>query len=707
MKRQLFLSVFPVKRCWILWALLVCVLHVSAEDAVRKIRVACVGNSVTYGYLLPDREQNAYPSQLQALLGDTYEVGNFGHSGATLLRRGHRPYHLLPEFRKALDFCPDRVVIHLGLNDTDPRNWPHHSDDFVSDYRALIDSFRSVNPEVAIWVCRMTPIFHGHRRFQSGTRDWHGLIQKAIEQVAEGTGATLVDLHEPLYHRPDLFPDALHPNAEGAAILARTVYGALTGDYGGLKLPPTYSEGMVIQREKPILFTGTANAGTKVTVRFDGKKQTAEVGTDGRWQVTYPARPAGGPFSLQIKAGEEERVINDIWVGEVWICSGQSNMEFPLRNCVTAKEDIAAADTMSRLHFYNMPAVYPTYAVEWPAEVLDSINRLQYLQPAVWEKCTSEQAARFSAIGYHFGRMLADSLGCHVGLICNAVGGSNTESWIDRRTLEYDYPAILHNWTQNDHLQPWVRERGAQNIKKSQNPLQRHPYEPCYLFENGMLPLQDYGVRGVIWYQGESNAHNVELHERLFGLLEKSWRGFLKNDTLPFHFVQLSSIAPRRSWPHFRDSQRRLAHELPHTWMAVSSDRGDSLDVHPRQKREIGERLALSALHRTYGKQHIVPSGPDYCCARLKGQKLLLHFNYAEGLQAAHGDRIIGFEVAGSDGIYHPAEVSVKKEGLQVWSKAVKHPVAVRYGWQPFTRANLVNAQGLPASTFRDVLITE
>lgn len=673
----------------------------------KKVRVACVGNSVTYGFKLENREQYAYPAQLQGLLGEGYEVGNFGHSGATLLRRGHRPYNTLPEFRQALDFKADLVVIHLGLNDTDPRNWPHHGDDFIGDYRALIDSFRVANPEARIWICRMTPIFHQHSRFQSGTRDWHALIQQRIEQVAATAGVGLIDLHTPLYHRPDLFPDALHPNAEGAAILAKTVYGALTGNYGGLSLPATYGDHMVLQRNQPITIAGTANAGAKVKVALAGKKLKTTAAADGSWQVEYPARPAGGPYELTVEADKEKKTFTDVWVGEVWICSGQSNMEWTLNKCATARQDILTADTLSRLHFYNMQALRPTYAVEWEAEVLDSINRQYYLPTRGWEQCSSESAARFSAIGYHFGRMLADSLGCHVGLICNAVGGSNTESWIDRRTLEYEYPAILHNWTRNDHLQPWVRERGALNIKKSSNPFQRHPYEPCYLFECGIRPLKHYGVRGVIWYQGESNAHNVELHERLFTLMEQSWRTFFDNAQLPFHFVQLSSIAPRRSWPHFRDSQRLLARHLPATWMTVSSDKGDSLDVHPRAKREIGERLAASALNHTYGYTHVVPSGPDYCCGKRVGRALHLHFNYAEGMQAADDKQIIGFEVAGADGVYHPAVAHVEGDVLVVESDDEKQPCAVRYGWQPFTRANLVNAQGLPASTFRDERIAQ
>lgn len=665
-----------------------------------RIKVACVGNSVTYGYGLKDRAHDAYPVRLQAMLGDKYEVRNFGHSGATLLTQGHNPYVKLPEFRAALDFKADLVVIHLGLNDTDPRNWPHHADEFIPNYRALIDSFRVANPKAKIWICLMTPIFHDHPRFDSGTRLWHGLIQQRIRQIAATDNVGLIDLYTPLHSHPDLFPDALHPNPEGALILAKTVFSGLTGNYGGLQLPATYGNSMVLQRQRPIRIQGTANAGEKVSVNFHGRKADAVTDNFGQWSVSFPAEEAGGPYKLQVKARSGEKTLSDVWVGEVWLCSGQSNMELKLSQVLTGKEDITAADTCSRLHFYDMSSIVPTYAMVWDSARLDSINHLQYVLPGNWQRANSKAAAHFSAIAFNFGRMLADSLGCHVGLISNAVGGSCTENWIDRATLEKEFPAILRNWKHNDFIMRWARERAAYNTQKATSQRQRHPYEPAYLFESAIQPLKGYDVRGVLWYQGESNADNIEVHERLFPMLERSWREFFNQPNLPLHFVQLSSIGTRPSWPHFRDSQRRMAETLPNTYMAVCSDLGDSLDVHPRHKREVGERLAFSVLNRTYGHK-VTPNGPRYQTMKIDGNAIVLRFADAEGMHTAQGTRLIGFEVAGADGIYHPAEATIKNNTVIVRSKEVKQPAAARYGWQPFTRANLVNAAGLPASTFR------
>ena len=217
------------------------------------------------------------------------------------------------------------------------------------------------------------------------------------------------------------------------------------------------------------------------------------------------------------------------------------------------------------------------------------------------------------------------------------------------------------------------------------------------MFEAGILPLKDYAIRGVAWYQGESNAHNIELHARLFRLLEKSWRRFFHQPKLPFLMVQLSSLN-RPSWPEFRNSQRLLAEQQPQTWLTVTSDVGDSLDVHYRNKQPVGERLALQALHHMY-EHAIVSEGPSCIKARAVGELVYLYFENAQKLQAKNGP-LTGFEVAGEDGVYHAAKAEIEGESIIVSCAEVAHPQTVRYGWQPFSHANLVNEAQLPCSTF-------
>lgn len=684
--------------------LVVAALPLFAVARGEKVKVACVGNSITYGFTLEDPATQSYPAQLQKLLGDGYEVGNFGKSGATLLRKGHRPYNEQEEFGRALDFAGDIVVIHLGVNDTDPRDWPNYGDEFIGDYLKLIDTLRSRNPDCRVLVARLTPIGQSHYRFESGTRDWRDRLQEAIETVARVAGAELIDFEEPLYAYPQLLPDAIHPNLEGSGRLARTVYSAITGDYGGLQVSPLLTDHMVLQRERSIEISGRANKDALVSIVLAGCKQTVRTPGNGRWSVSLPAMKAGGPYELSISDGSTSLAFHDVMIGEVWLCSGQSNMEFMLRQAETAARDVPQARN-EQIRVFDMKARWRTDPVEWGSGALDSVNHLLYFGDAKWKVLTPETAADFSAVAYYFGQMLQDSLGVPVGLICNAVGGSPTEAWIDRSTLEHEFPKILSNWTENDFIQDWVRGRAKQNMAKASIAGQRHPYEPCYLYESGIKQLTDFAVRGVIWYQGESNAHNQEAHSRLFKLLVASWRKAWKNPEMPFYYVQLSSI-DRPSWPAFRDSQRKLLYELDHVGMAVSSDVGDSLDVHPTRKQPVGQRLARLALADTYGCQ-VTPLGPLFREAVFAGDTVYVSFDYAEGLCARDGREIRGFEVATDEGLYQTAVAEVAGNCLKVYSDS---PCGgnnqyglryVRYAWQPFTRANLVNSEGLPASTFK------
>ena len=670
---------------------------IFSTKATDTLKVACVGNSVTYGAGIAERETMSYPSQLQQMLGGGYEVKNFGHSGATLLKKGHNPYWELNELEEAKGFNPDIVIIHLGLNDTDPRNWPRYRDEFNQDYKQLIDTFKEKGAEV--WICRLTPIFHSHPRFKSGTRDWFWQIQKEIERVAETSNVGLIDLHTPLYNRPDLFPDALHPTAEGATILAKTIYTAISKEYRGLHLAPIFSDNMVLQRNKPLVFWGKGTPNTKVTTTFNQSTQSSVVLPNGSWETTFPSMQAGGPHTITFDDGTTSKTISNILIGEVWICSGQSNMAFKLKHSHSAQEAIKHANN-NQIRLFDMKEIAATNNEEWDENILQKTNQLHYYKPTSWTQSTKKSASDFSAVGYYFGAMLQKELGVPIGLINNAIGGSTTESWIDRYTLEHNPQLVdmLYNWTNNDFIDEWVRERAALNIQQANNPHQRHPYHPAYLYESGIAPISKLNIAGAIWYQGESNAHNVELHELLLPTMVRSWR---KNwgEQLQFYYTQLSSISGRETWPHFRDSQRRLLKKIPHAGMAVTSDIGAENDVHPTQKKQVGERLARWALADSY-KRKLVKSGPLYDNIYIDGNKITVTFLHANRLQTRDGKTIREVEIAGKDKIYKPANVIIKNNTLEVWNNEVSQPYFVRYGWKSFSEGNLVNEENLPASTF-------
>ncbi|MBR6692240.1 MAG: hypothetical protein IKL75_06350, partial [Bacteroidaceae bacterium] len=469
----------------------------------------------------------------------------------------------------------------------------------------------------------------------------------------------------------------------------------------GLQLPAIYSDNMVIQQNKPFVVAGTADSGKEVVVSFGKQKIITKAAEDGSWKVMFtPMMADGEKYTIAVECGKEKIKFKNVVIGEVWLCSGQSNMAFMVKESSHKTQSLANIKGKD-IRLYDMKPRVFTDNVEWDSTSLAALNCHDYYVPTAWQLQDEENVSDFSAVAYHFGAMLADSLGVPVGLICNAVGGAPAEAFIDRKTIEFNPTLvdILYNWRENDMIQDWCRGRAAKNIAKSSNRLQRHPYEPCYLYENGIAPIACYPIQGTIWYQGESNAHNVELHEVIFPTLIESWRKTWENPEMPFYFVQLSSIN-RPSWPHFRDSQRRLAGNIPFCDFAVSSDKGHPTDVHPKEKAPIGERLARLALNQTYGMSHVAQHGPTPVKAFSFRGKTVIEFSDAVELKTSDGQALRGLEIAGKTGGFTAVDsnkqITIKGNRIIIESEAHR----IRYAWKPYTDANLVNEAGLPASTF-------
>lgn len=708
-------------------ALFVALCHAPLCRASAPVRVACVGNSVTYGWGVENREQNCYPVVLQRLLGEGYEVGNFGHCGATLLRKGNYPYVERPEYQQALDFHPDIVVIHLGLNDITPFNWPDHCFEFLGDYHTLIESFRAVNPHAKIYACLMTPVFHDHGWFKSGMREWRQQAQWFIRQLP----VPLIDLEEALCDRPDLFPDALHPNAEGAELIARQVYRSITGDFGKLRMSPLFADHMVLRMHETEI-KGLANPGHTVEVTLTEKRprgrktqdvvlfeRTVQAQPDGEWSVVIHVPRAVKSATLTIQTPDTTAVYRNVGVGEVWMVSGQSNMSWPV--AWSAAEDRAAVRPNADIRLFK---ANPSFANErGPLDVaeLASINRLDYIRnPEGWIPASEGNRVivdEFSAVGWFFAQSLADSVpDMPIGVIQTALGGAPTEAFVSRRTLE-DNPEIrdiLYNWRENPMVQEWVRGVAKANLEGSSNPLQRHFFDPAYLFESRIAPMAGYGIDGVLWYQGESNAHNTDLHAKLFPEMVCSfWDAFLNYRAPRFYYVQLSSIGDRLSWPDFRNTQRllNLKEDGPYLslpsvidGMVVSSDVGDSLDVHPRQKGIIGERLMWMTRWNDEQKERYCPRVLETRVDRDRGE-ITLVFSGPLFLAQGTGDHPLTLEVAGPDFRFFPVEGRIEGDELVLSVEPDMTRVLwlyVRYGWQPYTRANLCGEGPyyMPVSTF-------
>lgn len=661
--------------------------------------VACIGDSVTKGYGIKD-EKDSYPSQLKQLLGADFIVGNFGHSGATLLNKGHNPYIKTQAYQDALAFKADIVIIALGLNDTDPRNWPNYKNEFVKDYSSLIESFRSQNPNLKVYVCSMTPIFSGHRRFLSGTREWYDQIQNLIPSIAKTNKASFIDNYAVLAPRIDLFEDFLHPNAKGARLIAEHVYRYLRPIQQPLQIDKSFGSHMVLQRGRVNTLKGIGTANKNIQVHFNKQRLSTQVDSLGNWSVSLAAMPAGGPYTIDVLSEDTTLKLEDIWFGDVYLSSGQSNMAFPFKSAVGTNTDIAEASKYAQIRLFRNKNLVATNNVAWEESILEKVNDLAFFE-GHWELCSPTSVADFSAVAYSFAQQLSQSLKERVpiGIIDISVGGSNLESWMPRKFLENDnvLSTYIHSWRQSDFIQDFCRERGAKNLEKASSKLQRHPYDPAYNFEAGISKWKHVQLAGVLWYQGESNAHNIEHHDYLFPKFIQSWREAFQQD-LPFYFVQLSSIN-RTSWPYFRDAQRHYVKNLKQVYMAPSYDVGDSLDVHPTEKKIIGKRLADLALKHQY-KYDIQADSPQPNHITKMGTVVEISFDSAKELKTKNHNSIIELEAMMSNGDIIPvldAKIIKNKIIINNLPKSVQ---SVLYAYKPFSRGNLINEAGVPVSTF-------
>jgi len=436
-----------------------------------------------------------------------------------------------------------------------------------------------------------------------------------------------------------------------------------------VRLPKIFGNHMVVQQQMPVKVWGWAEPGERVEVSLAGQTRAASADASGKWLVTLEPLPAGGPHKLIVQANNRIE-LEDVLVGEVWIGSGQSNMQWPVRRSMNAEEEIANA--------------------RWPKIRLFTVARRIAETPqedceGEWLICSPETVGEFSAVLYFFGRKLHQELGVPVGLINSSWGGTVAEAWTSREALEGD-----------EDFRP-ILERGAKFDPKI-------PNQPAVLF-NGMIhPLLNFAIRGVVWYQGESNCARAEQYQKLFPTLIQDWRKRWGLGDFPFYFVQLAPFRYRNADPRnaaeLREAQR-LTLRLPNTGMVVTTDIGDVNDIHPTNKQEVGRRLALWALAKTYGKTDLVYSGPLYREAKIEGNKIRIFFDHVDGGLVVKGEELTHFQIAGADGEFKPAKAVIDGETVVVWNEEVANPVAVRFGWSDDAEPNLFNAAGLPASPFR------
>jgi len=485
-----------------------------------------------------------------------------------------------------------------------------------------------------------------------------------------------------------------------------------------VKLAGVFGDHMVLQRDAVLPVWGWADPGEAVTVTLGGQALTAVAAADGKWSVRFDPLQAGDPLQLVAKGSKTSVVVSDVLVGEVWLCSGQSNMEMSVWGVANKDAEIAAANhPQIRMYFIDhVPAKEP-----------------QAQRSGHWSVCSPQNVGGFSAAAYFFGRELQKQLNVPVGLINSSWGGTPVQTWTsikaheavpelkpmveDLHRQEEFYASGKAKAQYEKKLANW--EKAAATAKAGGKPFKEQkpqppqdpelsPWAPAALYNGMIAPLAPYAIRGALWYQGESNAGSPIYGIQLATLIA-NWRDDWKQGDFPFLFVQLPNFMrtqtqPSESvggWPLEREQFLKLLDTVKNTGMAVTIDVGEANDIHPHNKQDVGKRLAQWALAKTYGKD-VVASGPLYKSSRRDGDKIYIEFNFiGGGLASRDGGKLAGFAIAGAEQEFVWADAQVVGDTVVVSSPAVPSPVAVRYAWANNPPCNLISKTGLPASPFR------
>lgn len=451
---------------------------------------------------------------------------------------------------------------------------------------------------------------------------------------------------------------------------------------------PLFTDNMVLQQRTEAPVWGTADPGSTVTVKTSWNKSvyTAEVGSDGRWMVKVSTPKAGGPYTMTIaESGSNPLIISNVLIGEVWLCSGQSNMEQPVSGswCPVRNHEQEVKDA-------NYPKIRLLGVKKTTATVpMDDFTTYG----DGWQECSPESIPEFSATAYFFGRELFLEMGVPVGLIHSSWGGTVIEAWMTKDALA----GVKDLGQMAEEVATWPADKPE--LKSN------YPHAPTVLYNSMIEPLVPFAIKGAIWYQGCSNAERAHQYQDLMRLLIDDWRQLWGYD-FPFYITQLANYTKRQtepcesSWAELREAQAMAAQVVPDAGMAVTIDIGEADDIHPRNKQDVGKRLALQAMNKTYGKK-VICDGPVYEGYEVDGNIIRVRFSsVAKGL-VAKGDKLEGFTIAGADHQFHWADAKIVGDCIEVSCKDVPRPLAVRYAWAHNPLGNLYNTAGLPAGPFR------
>lgn len=450
-----------------------------------------------------------------------------------------------------------------------------------------------------------------------------------------------------------------------------------------IKLPAFFGDNMVLQQNTDARMWGTADASSTVTVTpgWTSEKYTTKADKDGKWKITIPTPSAGGPYDVTVSDGTP-LTLNNVMLGEVWLCSGQSNMEMPMKGF---KNQPVEGANMAILKSRNPDIRLFTVKRNSSTVPVDDVT-------GSWAEASPATVRNFSATAYFFGRQIEELLDVPVGLIVVSWGGSACEAWMNDEMLQA-FP------------------EAAANIPAVDGKIPSKNRTPSVLFKGMLNPLIGLAMRGVIWYQGEDNWNRAHSYTDMFSTMIKGWRDLWGQDEFPFYYCQIAPYdyaiitEPGKeiiNSAYLREAQARVEHIVPNTGMAVLMDAGWPEGIHPPKKQVAGERLALLALNKTYGIEGIGAESPVYKSMEVKGDTVVVSFDRApEWIAGKNSFESKQFQLAGEDRVFHPAKAWISRSKVMVKSDAVPHPVAVRYAFENASEGDLFSTDGLPVSSFR------
>lgn len=481
---------------------------------------------------------------------------------------------------------------------------------------------------------------------------------------------------------------------------------------GALELALPFTDHAVLQADKILPVWGKTLPGGIVMVKLGNRSRKTTASAEGFWQVDFEATgPSAKGITMTVISGREKLMRKDLVFGEVWIATGQSNMRWMLKDCEGGKEEVESGGD-AKIRVFNFQGRLHPGGARYSREFLGQIDESNYYETEGWQLASPRSLAEFSGVGYFFAKKLRKELGIPIGVIHLGVGGSPIEAHLPKGAFLRDerLKDLLNDWWINPDYPRWCRERAALNLTEwFKNPVEGksppHPFAPTFLWNAGVQPLLPYPIKGLLWYQGESNATlsggsgasaSKVVNRRKFDALIQSWRRAWRIEDLPVYYAQLPGL--NRSWSMFREMQLEASRENESVGMAVTIDVGHPTNVHPTDKRPVGERLARLALAKTYGKD-LVAEGPIVLKFRPAWDKLWVDFDQV--IKTSDNGDPVGFEVAGKDHKFHSAKGRAEGKSLVLTSEQVALPIAVRYAWANDPKCNLVNAEGLPVSPFR------